>query len=177
VIGGKHLAAKTVIWTAGVAASPAGRWLGAEIDRVGRVKVNPDLSVPGHPNIFVIGDTSTVNQEDGKPVPGVAPAAMQEGEYVADLIADRAAGKDHEQAFQYVNKGNMATIGRFSGIVDVGNMQFGGFVGWVLWLLVHIYYLIGFRNRFMVMFQWVISYLLFQRGARLISFEDKARLG
>jgi NADH dehydrogenase len=176
VIGGKHLAAKTVIWTAGVAASPAGRWLGAETDRVGRVKVNPDLSVPGHPNIFVIGDTSTVNQEDGKPVPGVAPAAMQEGAYVASVIADRAAGKDHEQAFQYVNKGNMATIGRFSGIVDVGNMQFGGFVGWVLWLLVHIYYLIGFRNRFMVMMQWVVSYLLFQRGARLISFEDKARL-
>jgi NADH dehydrogenase len=176
VIGGKHLAAETVIWTAGVAASPAGKWLGAETDRAGRVKVNSDLSVPGHPNIFVIGDTASVTQEDGSPVPGVAPAAMQEGNYVASVITDRAAGKEHEQAFQYVNKGNMATIGRLSGIVDVGGKQYSGFVGWILWLLVHIYYLIGFRNRVVVIFQWVVSYLLFQRTARIISFDDKARI-
>jgi NADH:ubiquinone reductase (H+-translocating) len=176
VIGGKHLAAKTVIWTAGVAASPAGKWLGAETDRAGRVKVNSDLSVPGHPNIFVIGDTASATQEDGSPVPGVAPAAMQEGDYVASVITDRAAGKEHEQAFQYVNKGNMATIGRLSGIVDVGGKQYSGFVGWILWLLVHIYYLIGFRNRVVVIFQWVVSYLLFQRTARIISFDDKSRI-
>jgi NADH:ubiquinone reductase (H+-translocating) len=176
VIAGKHLAAKTVIWTAGVAASPAGKWIGAETDRAGRAKVNSDLSVPGHPNIFVIGDTASVSQEDGKPVPGVAPAAMQEGHYVASVIADRMTGKEQEQAFHYVDKGNMATIGRFSGIVDVGNAHFAGFLGWILWLVVHLYYLIGFRNRIMVMIQWVVSYLLFQRGARLIAFEDKARI-
>jgi NADH dehydrogenase len=132
--------------------------------------------VSGHPNIFVIGDTATVSQEDGKPVPGVAPAAMQEGHYVAAVITDRVGGKEHEQAFQYVDRGNMATIGRFSGIVDVGNAHFAGFPGWILWLVVHIYYLIGFRNRIMVIMQWVVSYLLLQRGTRLISFEDKARI-
>jgi len=175
VIAGQRVDARTIIWTAGVAASPAGKWLGAETDRAGRVKVTSDLSLPGHPNIFVIGDTATVNQ-DGKPLPGVAPVAMQEGRYVASLIADLVAGKEHQQPFHYVNKGNLATIGRFFGIVDVAGFRLAGFLAWVIWLVVHIYYLIGFRNRFMVLFQWALSYLLFQRSARLIAFEDTSRL-
>jgi NADH dehydrogenase len=175
VIAGTRLDTKNIIWTAGVAASPAGTWLGAETDRAGRVKVNPDLSVSGHPNIFVIGDTASVT-ENGKPLPGIAPVAMQEGRYVASLIADIVAGKAHPQPFHYVNKGNLATIGRFFGIVDVAGFQMAGLLAWVFWLVVHIYYLIGFRNRFMVMFQWALSYLLFQRSARLIVFEDFSRL-
>ena len=159
----------------GVAASPAGQWLGAETDRAGRVKVTGDLSLPGHPNIFVIGDTASANQ-DGKPLPGVAPVAMQEGRYVASLIADLVAGKEHQQTFHYVNKGNLATIGRFFGIVDVAGFRLAGFLAWLIWLVVHIYYLIGFRNRFMVLFQWALSYVLFQRSARLIAFEDTSRL-
>lgn len=174
-IAGQHLEAKTVIWTAGVAASPAGKWLGAETDRAGRVKVTSDLSVPGHPNIFVIGDTASVNQ-DGKSLPGVAPVAMQEGHYVASLIADTVAGKEHRQAFHYLNKGNMATVGRFYGILEVGKVRLAGFLAWLIWLVVHIYYLIGFRNRFVVIFQWALSYLLFQRSARLIVLEDISRL-
>lgn len=175
VIAGKRLDASTIIWTAGVAASPAGKWIGAETDRAGRVRVNSDLSVPGHPNIFVIGDTASASQ-DGKPLPGVAPVAMQAGRYVASVIADVVAGKEHQQPFHYVNKGNLATVGRFFGIVDVGKVRLAGFLAWIIWLVVHIYYLIGFRNRFMVMFQWGLSYLLFQRSARLIAFEDYSRL-
>ncbi len=175
VIAGKRLDARTIIWTAGVAASPAGKWLGAETDRAGRVKVNHDLSVPNHPNVYVIGDTASANQ-NGKPLPGIAPVAMQEGRYVAAVIADVVAGKAHKQPFHYVNKGNLATVGRFFGIVDVAGFQLAGFLAWMIWLVVHIYYLIGFRNRLMVMFQWTLSYLLFQCSARLIAFEDRPRL-
>jgi len=175
VIAGKRLDASNIIWTAGVEASAAGKWIGAETDRAGRAKVNSDLSVQGHPNIFVIGDTASASQ-NGKPLPGVAPVAMQEGRYVASVIADAVAGKEHQQPFHYVSKGNLATVGRFFGIVDVGKVRLAGFLAWVIWLVVHIYYLIGFRNRFMVMFQWGLSYLLFQRGARLIAFNDFSRL-
>ena len=175
VIAGKRLDARNIIWTAGVEASPAGKWIGAETDRAGRARVNGDLSVPGHPNIFVIGDTASASQ-NGKPLPGVAPVAMQEGRYVASVIADAVAGQEHQQPFHYVDKGNLATVGRFFGIIDIGKVRLAGFLAWVIWLVVHIYYLIGFRNRFLVMFQWGLSYLLFQRSARLIAFEDYSRL-
>jgi NADH:ubiquinone reductase (H+-translocating) len=174
VIGGKLLPAKTVIWTAGVAASPAGTWLGAETDRGGRVKVSSDVSVPGHPNIFVLGDTAQFMQ-DGKPLPGVAQVAMQQGSYVARVIADRVAGKEYRAAFRYFDKGNMATIGRFHGIVSIGKLQFAGILAWFAWLVLHLMFLIGFRNRLVVMFLWVWYYTTFQRGARLITSEDTSR--
>ncbi len=169
VIGGQRLAARTVIWTAGVAASPAGRWLGAEVDRAGRVKVLGDLSVPNHPNVFVIGDTAAVSR-GGRPLPGVAPVAMQEGEYVASVVMQRLVGADYVRPFCYKDKGNLATIGRSYGIADLGWLRLTGFAGWLLWLGVHIFFLIGFRNRFVVMFLWAWGYLTFQRGARLITY-------
>jgi len=174
VVGEERIAAKTVIWSAGVAASPAGQWLGAETDRAGRVKVLSDLSVPGHPNIFVIGDTSTL-QQDGKPLPGIAPVAMQEGRYVASVIADRVAGKGVKRPFHYRDKGNLATVGRSYAIVDIGKIRLTGFFAWVIWLLVHIFFLIGFRNRLVALFQWAWTYFTYQRGARLITFMDKER--
>jgi NADH:ubiquinone reductase (H+-translocating) len=171
VIAGERLAARTVIWTAGVAASPAGEWLGAETDRAGRVKVGSDVTVPGHPDIFVIGDTANF-MEDGKPLPGVAQVAIQQGRYAASVIADRVAGKAQTQPFHYVDKGSMATVGRFYGIVSVGKFQTAGVVGWFLWLVLHLMFLIGFRNRLVVLFQWLVYFTTFQRGARLITFED-----
>lgn len=174
VIAGERLPAKTVIWTAGVAASPAGQWLGAETDRAGRVKVGSDLTVPGHANIFVIGDTSSFTQ-DGKPVPLLAPAAMQEGQYVAALIADKAAGKSHSKAFRYVDKGNMAVIGRFYGIVSLGKLRLAGLVAWFFWLLLHLLFLIDFRNRLVVGFQWLVYFTTFRRGARLITFQEPSQ--
>src|SRR5712692_2580305 len=171
VIAGERLAAKTVIWTAGVAASAAGTWLGAETDRAGRVKVGSDVTVPGHPNIFVIGDTASCTQ-DGKPLPGIAPVAMQQGDYVASVIADQAVGKPHPKAFRYVDKGNMAVVGRFYGIVSIGKFRTAGLLGWFLWLLLHLMFLIGFRNRLVVAFKWLVYFTTFQRGARLITFQD-----
>lgn len=171
VIGGKLLPAKTVIWAAGVAASPAGTWLGAETDRGGRVKVASDVSVPDHPNIFVLGDTAQFMQ-DGKPLPGVAQVAMQQGSYVASVIADRVAGKEHNAAFRYVDKGSMATIGRFQGIVVMGKLQFSGILAWFAWLVLHLMFLVGFRNRIVVMYIWIWYYTTFQRGARLITYDN-----
>jgi NADH dehydrogenase len=174
VIAGERIPAKTVIWTAGVAASPAGAWLGAEMDRAGRVKVGSDVTMPGQPNIFVIGDTSSCTQ-DGKPLPGVAQVAMQQGHYVAAVIADRVAGKAHPEPFRYVDKGNMAVIGRFYGIVAIGKLRFAGVLAWFMWLLLHLMFLIGFRNRLVVGFQWLVYFTTFQRGARLITFDDTSR--
>jgi NADH dehydrogenase len=171
VIAGERLPAKTVIWTAGVAASPAGQWLGAETDRGGRIKVDSDASVPGHPNIFVIGDTASFTQ-DGKPLPGVAQVAIQQGQYSASVIADRVAGKPHPETFRYVDKGNMAVIGRFYGIVAIGKLRLAGLVAWFMWLVLHLMFLIGFRNRLVVGFQWLVYFTTFQRGARLITFQD-----
>jgi NADH dehydrogenase len=171
VVAGQRIAANTVIWAAGVAASPAGKWLDAETDRAGRVKVGSDTSVPGHPNIFVIGDTASFTQDD-KPLPGVAQVAIQQGKYVASLIADRAAGKAHPEAFRYADKGSMATIGRYYGIASIGKFRSAGLFAWFVWLLVHLMFLIGFRNRVVVMFQWMLYYTTFQRGARLITFQD-----
>ncbi len=172
VVGGVRIQAKTIIWTAGVLASPAGKWLGTEVDRVGRVKVTGNLSVPGYPNVFVIGDTATATQ-NGKPLPGVAPVAMQEGRYVTSMIAHRVEGKELNEPFHYRDKGNLATVGRSYAIVDIGKIRFTGLIAWLIWLVVHIYYLIGFRNRIVALFQWAWTYLTYSRGARLITLENK----
>jgi NADH dehydrogenase len=166
-----HIAAKTVLWTAGVLASPAGQWLGAEVDRAGRVEVEQNLSLPNVPNVFVIGDTARVMQND-KPLPGVAPVAMQQGRYVASVIAHHIAGKQH-QPFHYLDKGSLATVGRAYAIVDLGKLRMTGFIAWLLWLAVHIVYLIDFRNRVLVMLQWAWAYFTWQRGARLITYADQ----
>lgn len=158
-----------VIWAAGVAASPAAAWLGAQKDRAGRVKVNPDLSLPGHPEIFVIGDTALVVGKDGKPVPGLAPAAKQQGAFVARLIRRRAAGDMGEPSFRYRNLGTLATIGRASAVADFHWLRGSGFLAWLLWGMIHVLYLIGFRNRILVLTEWLWSYVSFQRGARLIT--------
>ncbi len=174
LVGGVSIESKTVVWAAGVLASPAGKWLGAETDRAGRVKVGADLSVPGSPEIYVIGDTALVEQS-GRALPGVAPVAMQQGRYVADRIRQiaRAAKSGTSipmaKPFKYFDKGNLATVGRSFAIVDLAGLQLAGFSAWVIWIVVHIYYLIGFRNRLVVMLQWAWAYLTFQRGARLIS--------
>ena len=176
VAAGSRIAAKTVIWSAGVKASPAGQWLKAEVDRAGRVKVLEDLSLPGHPNIFVIGDTASALQ-DGKPLPGVAPVAMQAGRYVASIIAQRVAGKKQTTPpFRYHNKGNLATVGRSFAVLEIGKLRLTGFIAWAMWLTVHIFYLIGFRNRFLVFFQWTWAYFTFQRGTRLITFQEKQEI-
>lgn len=167
-VGDQWIRAATVVWTAGVKASPAGSWLGAEVDRGGRVKVGADLSAPGQPNVFVIGDTASVIQ-DGHPLPGVAPVAMQQGRYVADAIRRRVAGQAAPPPFRYKDKGSLATVGRSFAIADVGSVQISGFPAWLLWLGVHIVYLIGFRSRFLVMFQWAWAYFTAQRGVRLIA--------
>ncbi len=170
LIGDERVPAKTVIWAAGVKASPAGVWLGVETDRAGRVIVEPDLTVPGHPEIFVIGDTARLTV-DGKTLPGVAPVAMQEGHYVAQVIRNRLAGQINQKPFRYRDKGNLATVGRSFAIADLRKVKLAGFIAWVAWLVVHIFYLIGFRNRLLVMIQWAWSYITYQRGARLITGE------
>lgn len=171
-VSGEFIKSHSVIWAAGVVASPAGKWLSAPTDRAGRVKVNPDLTVPGHENIFVIGDTAASFKNDGKPLPGVAPVAMQQGRYVAGSIKRRLRGANKLSAFHYVDKGNLATIGRSSAIADVRNIHLSGFTAWLTWLVVHIFYIIGFGNRLLVLIQWAWAYVTFQRGARLITTEE-----
>jgi NADH dehydrogenase len=166
---GGRIDAGTMIWAAGVTASPAAAWLGADADRAGRVKVNADLSLPGYPDVFVIGDTAAVTDAKGQPVPGVAPAAKQMGHYVGTLIAARIAGRPTPAPFRYMNLGELATIGRRAAVVKFGWLQLHGFIGWLFWSVVHIYFLIGLRNRFVVAFIWLWDYLTFQRGARLIT--------
>ncbi len=170
---GERLEAATILWAAGVAASPAARWLNAPADRAGRVQVQPDLSVPDHGNIFVIGDTALVLQ-DGKPIPGIAPAAKQAGAYVAKLIRAAVGGKPKPKPFHYQHFGNLATIGRNLAVIDFGWMQMKGFLAWLLWGVAHIYFLIGTRNRVLVALQWMFDYLSFSRGARLIVGSDPA---
>jgi NADH:quinone reductase (non-electrogenic) len=175
-IDGGRIDAGTIIWAAGVVASPAARWLNAEADRAGRVRVNADLSVPGHPDILVIGDTAAVTDRSGQPVPGIAPAAKQMGQYVGHLIAARVAGRPAPKPFRYMHLGELATIGRRAAVVKLGRLQLKGFVGWMFWGVIHIYFLIGMRNRFIVAFNWLWSYLTFQRGARLITHPEKEGL-
>jgi NADH dehydrogenase len=172
---GGRIDAGTIIWAAGVTASPAARWLNAEADRAGRVKVNADLSLPGHPEIFVIGDTATVNDAKGNIVPGVAPAAKQMGHYAGSLIAARIAGRPAPKPFRYMNLGDLATVGRRAAVVKFGWLRLHGFIGWLFWSVVHIYFLIGLRNRFVVAFIWFWDYITFQRGARLITAVDKPK--
>jgi NADH:ubiquinone reductase (H+-translocating) len=160
--------AGSVVWAAGVMASPAASWLTAEHDRAGRIIVQPDLTLPGYSNIFIIGDTAAVKDAAGEPVPGLASAAKQMGHYVGRLIAARIAGGTLPP-FRYKNLGTLATIGRRSAIVELGPIQLRGFIGWLFWSVVHIYFLIGLRNRFVVAITWLWSYITFQRGARLIT--------
>ncbi|WP_342359215.1 NAD(P)/FAD-dependent oxidoreductase [Terrarubrum flagellatum] len=163
--------AGTVIWGAGVVASPAAQWIGAEKDRAGRVKVDANLSVPGHPEIFVVGDTATAADKEGKPVPGIAPAAKQMGRYVGRVIAARVAGERNSKPFSYWHAGDLATIGRKAAVVKLGAIHLRGLIGWLFWGLAHVYFLIGVRNRFVVAFSWFWSYLTYQRAARLITSE------
>jgi len=169
------IAAKTVLWAAGVKASPLGAKLaksaGAEVDRAGRVKVQPDLTVPGHPEIFVLGDLASVAGKDGKPLPGVCQVAMQGGTFVGGVIRARLTGKKVPAAFRYLDLGSMATIGRASAVVDLGWLQVSGYPAWLMWLFIHIAYLIQFGNRLLVMTQWAWSYLTWSRSARLITGE------
>ncbi len=164
--------AGTMIWAAGVMASPAARWLGAPADRAGRVKVAPDLSLPGHLEVFVIGDTAAVADTKGSPVPGIAPAAKQMGQYAGKLIAARIEARPAPGPFRYMHLGELATIGRRAAVVKLGRLQLHGFVGWLFWSVVHIYFLIGLRNRLSVAFNWFWDYVTFQRGARLITDID-----
>jgi NADH dehydrogenase len=158
----------TALWAAGVAASPLAKSLGVALDRAGRVVVEPDLSVPGHPEAFVIGDLASFSHQTGKPLPGLAPVAIQMGKAVARSIANRGAGRPTEP-FRYWDRGTMATIGRASGIAEVGKLKLWGFAGWMAWLFIHLLFLIGFRNRLLVMLEWTWLYLTFRRGARLIT--------
>lgn len=170
VVDGERIPAATIIWAAGVAASPAAKWLSSEADRAGRVKVLPDLSVPGHPEIFAIGDTALACDGSGQAYPGLAPVAKQQGEYVARLLRARLAGKAPAEPFRYRDRGTMATIGRGAAIAKFSRrFQLTGFVAWLLWGLVHVFFLVGFRNRFTVLADWMWSYVTFQSGARLIT--------
>ena len=171
-VGDVHLEARTVIWAAGVAASPAARWLGSAADRAGRALVEPDLSIKDLPTVFVIGDTAAMKSADGKPVPGIAPAAKQAGQHVAKVIRAAVSGKPHPGAFRYRHYGNLATIGRNSAVIDFGRIRMKGTLAWLLWCVAHIYFLIGARNRMLVAYEWSINYLTHNRGARLIVGSD-----
>lgn len=166
-IGDEHIPARTVLWAAGVAASPLGQSLGVPLDRAGRVAVEPDLSLPGHPEVFVAGDLMQIAQ-DGKPVPGIAPAAIQSGRAAARNIAARVAGRA-TTPFHFVDKGSLATIGRAAAVGQIGRFELTGFLAWWVWWLIHIAYLIGYRNRIAVMIGWAWQYFAFARGARLIT--------
>ncbi len=167
--GGLFIPCGTVLWAAGVAASPLNQTLGVELDRQGRVVVSRNLSLPKHPDIFVIGDQACYEWgEDKKPLPGLAPVAMQQGRFVAKVIKAKISGAKGPEVFKYSDKGQMATVGRSRAVAMYKGLEFSGFTAWVAWLLVHIYYLIGFKNRIFVLFQWAWTYLTFRRGARLI---------
>jgi NADH:ubiquinone reductase (H+-translocating) len=174
-IGTERIEARTVVWAAGVTASPAGQWLGAEMDRAGRVKVAPDLSVPARPDIFVIGDTAALDDANGNPFPGVAPVAKQQGQYVAAVLIARQMGET-VAPFRYRDYGSLATIGRKRAVVQMGRFKLKGFIAWVLWCVAHIYYLIGFRNRFVVAISWLWNYITFQHATRLITGMSGARM-
>jgi NADH dehydrogenase len=161
--------ASTIIWAAGVIASPAARWLDAEHDRAGRVKVGPDLSVSGHPEIFAIGDTAAAIDGAGQALPGIAPAAKQMGRYVGRLIAGRIAGAAAPAPFRYRHQGDLAAIGRRAAVVKLGRLELKGFLAWLFWSVIHIFFLIEIRDRFIVAFTWLWDYVTFQRGARLIT--------
>jgi NADH dehydrogenase len=163
------IAAETIIWAAGVLASPAAKWLGVEADRAGRVKVNPDLSVPGHPNIFAVGDTVTTTTPDGKLVPGIGDAAKQSGRHAAKVVRARLRGETRGLPFHYKHLGDIATIGRSRALIDFGFLKLTGWIGWWAWGLAHIYFLIGLKNRIFIALNWLWIYLTGYRSARLIT--------
>jgi NADH dehydrogenase FAD-containing subunit len=167
VIGSERIQAKTVVWTAGVAPSPAGKWLGCTVDRAGRVRILPDLSVPDHPDIFVVGDTASLDQ-DGKPLPGVAQVAMQQGRYAAKCIFRKEIGHPPLPPFRYFDKGNLAVVGKNFAVLQSAGVQLSGFMAWLVWALIHIQFLAESSLRFSVFMQWVWTYLSSKRGARLI---------
>jgi len=169
VLDGKLLPARTILWAAGVASSPVAHWLGVEADRAGRTIVAPDLSVPGHPDIFAIGDAAHVEWRDGKLVPGVAPAAKQQGRHVAATLKARLAGNTETRPFAYKHDGDLATIGKRAAVIDFGWISFTGWFAWWLWGLAHVYFLIGFRNRIAIMLSWLWIYVTGYRSARLIT--------
>jgi NADH:ubiquinone reductase (H+-translocating) len=173
-MGASRMEAAVVLWAAGVAASPLGKKLGVPIDRAGRVLINPDLSIPGHSEVFVIGDLASLKDENDKPLPGVAPVAMQQGTFVAKLIraeveSGSARNSKPRPVFHYWDKGSLATIGRAAAVAEFGKIHISGFIAWLSWLFIHITFLIGFRNRLLVLIQWAWSYLTYERGARLIT--------
>jgi NADH dehydrogenase FAD-containing subunit len=169
VAGGRRIAARTVIWCAGVRATPVASWLGVQQQRHGAVAVEPDLTLSGHPEIFVLGDAAAVKGPDGKNLPGLAAVAQQEGRYAARAIAARLEGKRYDEPFRYRDRGTMATIGRSAAVVDMPHLKLTGVVAWLLWGLVHIFFLIGFRNRVAVLLNWIWAWLTYGRGARLIT--------
>ncbi|HYH09877.1 MAG TPA: NAD(P)/FAD-dependent oxidoreductase [Thermoanaerobaculia bacterium] len=173
--GERTIETRTVLWGAGVQASPLAKTLGVPLDRAGRVLVEPDLSIPGHKEVFVLGDLAAAKQRDGSFVPGVAPAAIQAGQHMARNL-ERAVAGQPTRPFVYKDKGSLATIGRAAAVADFGRVRFGGFMAWMAWLLIHIFFLIGFRNRFLVITQWAWAYLTYQRGARLITADEKNKL-
>lgn len=167
---GEIIHAENIIWAAGVCATSLTKKLGVPLDRGGRVLVNPDLSLPDHPEVFAVGDMASVMQEDGKPVPGVSPAAMQEGRHVAEIVENELAfpGAVERPPFKYWDKGTMATIGRSAAVAKIGHFEFSGFIAWMAWLVVHLVFLVGFRNKISVMLQWFYSYINYKRGARVV---------
>jgi len=168
-VASERVAAATVIWAAGVAASPVARWLDAPCDRAGRVLVEPDLSIPGDPDIFVIGDAATVAADNGKPVPGIAPAAKQQGRYVARVISRRLAGRTVPKAFRYRHAGYLATIGRRAAVIEFPGLRLRGWFAWWVWGIAHIYFLIGVPSPLIISIRWLWGYLTYGRGARLIT--------
>ena len=173
MLGAERILAGTILWTAGVAVSPLVTSLGVPLDRAGRVAVKPDLSIPGHPEVFVVGDAAVFADETGRPLPGVAQVAIQQATHAAKTIVNRLRGAP-STPFVYHDKGSMAIVGRGAAIADLGWIQFSGFTAWLAWLFLHIAKLVGFRNRLIVLLEWAIAYMTFQRSARLITNVDRS---
>ncbi len=176
VCGHEKIVAGTIVWAAGVVASPAGAWIEAESDRAGRIRVGSDLTVPGQPQIFAVGDLAAVQDATGRAVPGNAPAAKQMGRHVGRVLAARAAGASEPGPFTYRHHGDLATIGRRSAVVTLDSIRLTGLIGWWFWGIAHVWYLIGFRSRVVVSFEWLWSYLTFQRGARQADHRTRTTL-
>ncbi|PWN05805.1 NAD(P)/FAD-dependent oxidoreductase [Rhodohalobacter mucosus] len=174
VVSDSFIETPNIVWAAGVKTAPLLQTLSADADKMGRIKVRPDLTVPGNDHIFVIGDAAYVEDDDGNPLPALAPVAIQQGKYVAEQIKERVKGRDIKP-FSYVDKGSMATIGRAKAVADIRGFKFSGFFAWLLWSFIHIFFLIGFRNRFRVFAEWIWHYITFKRGVRLITNSGKER--